>query len=138
MDSGQRCSSSSTSTRHRQRASPAKDSHCTAASVRKWSTNGSRAKRWLLWLALALQTLSRGPATDRRHAAAYRDTYASRPPTLRLMQDADAIVMGAADLIAQHGIDADTGRCVVLQGMPGEQVLPLNRPATRFDLVVPS
>ena len=55
------------------------------------------------------------------------------------MQDADAIVMDAADLIAHHGIDADTARRVVLQGMLGDQPLPLKSgAATSFDQVVPS
>ena len=44
---------------------------------------------------------------------------------LKVMQDADAIVKDAADLIAQHGLDADTARRVVLQGMLGDQPLPL-------------
>jgi Fe-S oxidoreductase len=44
---------------------------------------------------------------------------------LKVMQDADAIVNDAADLIAQHGLDADTARRVVLQGMLGDQPLPL-------------
>jgi len=55
------------------------------------------------------------------------------------MQDADAIVMDAADLIAQHGIDADMARRVVLQGMLGDQPLPLKRAAAQsFGQVVPS
>jgi heterodisulfide reductase subunit D len=58
---------------------------------------------------------------------------------LKVMQDADVIVMDAADLIAQHGIDADTARRVVLQGMLGDQPLPLKRAAARsFEQVVPS
>jgi heterodisulfide reductase subunit D len=44
---------------------------------------------------------------------------------LKVMQDTDAIVKDAADLIAQHGLDADTARRVVLQGMLGDQPLPL-------------
>ncbi len=51
---------------------------------------------------------------------------------LKVMQDADVIVMDAADLIAQHGIDADTARRVVLQGMLGDQPLPLKRAAAIF------
>jgi heterodisulfide reductase subunit D len=58
---------------------------------------------------------------------------------LKVMQDADVIVMDAADLIAQHGIDADTARRVVLQGMLGDQPLPLKRAAAQsFEQVVPS
>jgi heterodisulfide reductase subunit D len=44
---------------------------------------------------------------------------------LKVMQDADAIVKDAADLMTQHGLDADTARRVVLQGMLGDQPLPL-------------
>jgi hypothetical protein len=55
------------------------------------------------------------------------------------MQDADAIVRDAADLIAQHGLDMDTARRVVLQGMLGDQPLPLKSGTARpFDPVVPS
>jgi len=58
---------------------------------------------------------------------------------LKVMQDADAIVMDAADLIAQHGIDADMARRVVLQGMLGDRPLPLKRAAAQsFGQVVPS
>ena len=59
--------------------------------------------------------------------------------SIKVMQDADAIVMDAADLIAQHGIDADMARRVVLQGMLGDQPLPLKRAAAQsFGQVVPS
>jgi heterodisulfide reductase subunit D len=44
---------------------------------------------------------------------------------LKVMQDADAIVKDAADLIAQHGLDAETARRVVVQGMLGDQPLAL-------------
>jgi heterodisulfide reductase subunit D len=58
---------------------------------------------------------------------------------LKVMQDADAIVRDAADLIAQHGIDADTARRVVLQGMLGDQPLPLRDGVAKpFEPVVPS
>jgi len=41
------------------------------------------------------------------------------------MQDADAIVADCHDLIAQHGLDAELARSVVLKGMLGDQPLPL-------------
>jgi len=44
---------------------------------------------------------------------------------LKVMQDADAIVQDAADLIAAHGLDAETARRVVVQGMLEDQPLPL-------------
>jgi heterodisulfide reductase subunit D len=44
---------------------------------------------------------------------------------LKVMQDADAIVKDAADLIARHGLDVETARRVVVQGMLGDQPLPL-------------
>ena len=58
---------------------------------------------------------------------------------LKVMQDVDAIMMDAADLIAQHGLNTDTARRVVLHGMLGDQPLPLRSGATpSFDPVVPS
>ena len=58
---------------------------------------------------------------------------------LKVMQDADAIMADAADLIAQHGLDADTARRVVLQGMLGDQPLPLKgQAATVAGQVAPS
>jgi len=44
---------------------------------------------------------------------------------LKILQDADAVVADCADLMAQHGIDADTARRVVAEAMLGEQPLPL-------------
>ena len=44
---------------------------------------------------------------------------------LKVMQDADAIVKDCDDLIARHGLDAETARRVVMQGMLGDQPLPL-------------
>jgi heterodisulfide reductase subunit D len=44
---------------------------------------------------------------------------------LKIMQDADAIVADCHDLIAQHGLDAELARMVVLKGMLGDQPLPL-------------
>ena len=58
---------------------------------------------------------------------------------LKVIQDADAIMADAADLIAQHGLDADTARRVVLQGMLGNQPLPLKgQAATVASQVAPS
>ena len=50
---------------------------------------------------------------------------------LKVMQDADAIVADAADLIAQHGLDPDTARRVVLDSMLGDQPLPLRHAVAR-------
>jgi heterodisulfide reductase subunit D len=50
---------------------------------------------------------------------------------LKVMQDADAIVKDAADLIAQHSLDADTARRVVLEGLLGDQPLPLKGGASQ-------
>jgi Fe-S oxidoreductase len=44
---------------------------------------------------------------------------------LKVMQDADAIVADSADLIARHGLDPETARKVIVQGMLGDQPLPL-------------
>jgi heterodisulfide reductase subunit D len=44
---------------------------------------------------------------------------------LKLMQDADAILADCRDLIARHHLDADTARAVIVQGMLGDQPLPL-------------
>ena len=44
---------------------------------------------------------------------------------LKVMQDADAIVKDCDDLIARHGLDSETARRVVMQGMLGDQPLPL-------------
>lgn len=44
---------------------------------------------------------------------------------LKIMQDADAIVADCGDLIARHGIDAETARRVVAEQMLKEQPLPL-------------
>jgi hypothetical protein len=43
---------------------------------------------------------------------------------LKMMQDADAIMADCQDLIAQHGLDADTTRAAI-QAMLDEQPLPL-------------
>ncbi len=59
---------------------------------------------------------------------------------LKVMQDADAIVKDAADLIARHGLDAETARRVVVQGMLGDQPLPLkgSAPMTPAGEIAPS
>jgi heterodisulfide reductase subunit D len=44
---------------------------------------------------------------------------------LKLMQDADAILADCRDLIARHHLDEDTARAVIVQGMLGDQPLPL-------------
>jgi len=46
---------------------------------------------------------------------------------LKMMQDADQIVSECSDLIAQHALDADKARDVVVKAMLGDQPLPLNR-----------
>jgi Fe-S oxidoreductase len=44
---------------------------------------------------------------------------------LKVMQDADQIVIECRDLIAQHAIDAEAARHVVVKAMLGDQPLPL-------------
>ncbi|MFL6970830.1 MAG: heterodisulfide reductase-related iron-sulfur binding cluster, partial [Xanthobacteraceae bacterium] len=44
---------------------------------------------------------------------------------LKIMQDADAIIADCRDLIAQHGLDAEVARNVVIKGMLADQPLPL-------------
>jgi heterodisulfide reductase subunit D len=44
---------------------------------------------------------------------------------LKIKQDADAIVADSADLLKQHGVDPETARRIVVQGMLGDQPLPL-------------
>jgi Fe-S oxidoreductase len=44
---------------------------------------------------------------------------------LKIMQDADQIVAECRDLIAQHALDANTARDVVVKAMIGDQPLPL-------------
>jgi hypothetical protein len=51
----------------------------------------------------------------------HRDDHYKR---LKMMQDADAIMADCQDLIAQHGLDADTTRAAI-QAMLDEQPLPL-------------
>src|SRR6185295_11885245 len=44
---------------------------------------------------------------------------------LKITQDVDAIVADSADLLKHHGIDLDTARKVIVQGMLADQPLPL-------------
>ena len=45
----------------------------------------------------------------------------------RLMQDADAIMADARDMIETHGLNADEVREVILSDIIGEQKLPRDR-----------
>jgi hypothetical protein len=44
---------------------------------------------------------------------------------LKMMQDADTILADCSDLIAHHGLEPETARRVVTQGMLADQPLPL-------------
>jgi hypothetical protein len=44
---------------------------------------------------------------------------------LKIKQDVDAIVADASDLMKRHGVDLDTARKVIVNGMLGDQPLPL-------------
>jgi Fe-S oxidoreductase len=44
---------------------------------------------------------------------------------LKIKQDVDAIISDAADLMKQHKVDLDTARKVIVNGMLGDQPLPL-------------
>jgi Fe-S oxidoreductase len=44
---------------------------------------------------------------------------------LKIRQDVDAIVADSADLMKQHGVNLDTARKVIVNGMLGDQPLPL-------------
>jgi hypothetical protein len=44
---------------------------------------------------------------------------------LKIKQDVDAIVTDASDLMKRHGVDLDTARKVIVNGMLGDQPLPL-------------
>jgi Fe-S oxidoreductase len=44
---------------------------------------------------------------------------------LKMMQDADQIISECGDLIAQHALDSDKARAVVIKAMLGDQPLPL-------------
>ena len=51
---------------------------------------------------------------------------------LKIMQDADAILADCRDLIAQHDLDPDMARNVVVKTMLGDQPLPLSGGAPSF------
>jgi hypothetical protein len=44
---------------------------------------------------------------------------------LKIKQDVDAIITDSADLMKRHGVDLDTARKVIVNGMLGDQPLPL-------------
>ena len=48
-----------------------------------------------------------------------------RYKNLKITQDVDAVLADSADLIALHRLDADTARRVIVNGMLGDQPLPL-------------
>jgi heterodisulfide reductase subunit D len=48
--------------------------------------------------------------------------------TMKIKQDVDAIIGDASDLIKLHGINLDTARAVIVNGMLGDQPLPLQVP----------
>jgi heterodisulfide reductase subunit D len=48
---------------------------------------------------------------------------------LKVKQDVDAILADSADLLAAHHVNPDIARNVILQGMLGDQPLPLRAPA---------
>jgi hypothetical protein len=44
---------------------------------------------------------------------------------LKIKQDVDAIIADTTDLLKQHGVNLDTARKVIVNGMLGDQPLPL-------------
>ena len=44
---------------------------------------------------------------------------------LKIKQDVDAIIADTGDLLKQHGVNLDTARKVIVNGMLGDQPLPL-------------
>ena len=58
-------------------------------------------------------------------------TRADQYKHLKIKQDVDAILADSADLIAGHDLDSDTARRVILQGMLGDQPLPLRAASTQ-------
>jgi Fe-S oxidoreductase len=56
-------------------------------------------------------------------------TRQDRYKNLKIKQDVDAILADSADLIAGHDLDRDAARRVILQGMLGDQPLPLRAPS---------
>jgi hypothetical protein len=57
---------------------------------------------------------------------------------LKVMQDADAILADCQDLIAQHHLDPDVARNVIVKSMLGDQPLPLRGAAAKSLEVVPA
>jgi hypothetical protein len=51
--------------------------------------------------------------------------------TMKLKQDVDTIISDASDLIKRHGINLDTARAVIVDGMLSDQPLPLQGPRSR-------
>jgi Fe-S oxidoreductase len=51
--------------------------------------------------------------------------------TMKIKQDVDAIIADASELIRQHGVNLDTARAVIVNGMLGDQPLPLQGPQRR-------
>src|SRR5262249_48144793 len=45
--------------------------------------------------------------------------------SLKIKQDVDAIITDSADLLKRHGVNLDTARKVIVNGMLGDQPLPL-------------
>jgi hypothetical protein len=45
--------------------------------------------------------------------------------SLKIKQDVDAIITDSSDLMKQHGVDLDTARKVIVNGMLSDQPLPL-------------
>jgi hypothetical protein len=45
--------------------------------------------------------------------------------SLKIKQDVDAIISDSADLMKRHGVDLDTARKVIVNGMLSDQPLPL-------------
>jgi hypothetical protein len=52
---------------------------------------------------------------------------------LKIMQDADQIIAECRDLIAQHAIDAEAARNVIVKAMLGDQPLPLKDGSQRVE-----
>ena len=63
--------------------------------------------------------------TARIVGVGWRDSINNHSKYFKMMQNAEASVKGAADLITQHSLDADTARRVVIQQMLGDQPLQL-------------
>jgi len=45
--------------------------------------------------------------------------------SLKIKQDVDAIIADSGDLLKQHGVNLDTARKVIVNGMLADQPLPL-------------